>query len=562
MPIMSGGEAFVRSLVGEGVDTVFGIPGIHLSGIVAAIRDEPRIRLITTRHESAAAHMADGYARTTGKPGVVMTVPGAAAYNVAAGLTTPFARSVPVLAVAAEIPREQIGKRLGTFHEIWDQGAALDPVTKWRRTVLTPREVPGAVTEAFRQMRTGRPRPVLIQVPPEVGVERDDVELCEPAPVERIAPGPQELAQAAELVARSSTPVIYAGSGVGLAKAEAALLELVDLTKIPVITSAGGKGCLPDDHPLCYGSCLSPRAERHEMNELHGVLQASDLVIGIGARFSLGNPAGDAAPLININIDPSEVGRIQANTLPLHGDARATLEAWIPHLKAAAAGDRPSPAAAVVAARRLIDYYDIRFKEPQYPILRALNQTIPPETIICWDVTQFGYYARTHYRVTVPGTYLDSGYSFNLGFAFPTAIGVKVARPDRPVVAISGDGGFMFNASELSTAVQYGINVVAVIFRNDSYGNVATDLDELFDGTYGTDLQNPDLVKFAESFGAVGLRVQDPAELAPAVLSALQAEAPVVIDVPIAETPLTRAHFMATLPNLPWTHPQEGLIGP
>ena len=562
MPTLSGGEALVKSLVREGVEVVFGIPGIHMSGIIAAIRDEPGIRLISTRHEAAAVHMADGYARATGNPGVVLVVPGAGVYNAAAALATPFARSVPVLVIAGQIPRGQIGKKLGAVHEIWDQDSIVAPITKWRQTVLTPRDVPGAVTEAFRQMRSGRPRPVYIDIPPEVGVERDEVPLRRPAPVAQVVPGSDQLRRAAELVAQSHTPLIYAGGGVGRAKAEAELQQLVELTNIPVITSAGGKGCLSDEHPLCYGSCMSPRAERHEMNELHDVMQAADLMIGIGARFSLGNPAGEAATLININIDDSELTRIQANTVPLHGDARETLAAWMPHLARAGAGDRPSPAAAVAAARRLIAYYDIRFKEPQYPILEAMNRAIPPEALVCWDVTQFGYYARTHYRVTVPGTYIDSGYSFNLGFALPTAMGAKVAEPDRPVVAICGDGGFLFNACELATAVQYGTNVVAVVFRNDAYGNVANDLDELFDGTYATDLLNPDLVRFAESFGAAGMRANDPMELESMIPQALALNAPAVIDVPVSETPLTRAHFMTTLPNLPWTHPQEGLISP
>ena len=217
--------------------------------------------------------------------------------------------------------------------------------------------------------------------------------------------------------------------------------------------------------------------------------------------------------MVNINIDDSELTRVQANTIPLHGDARATIEALIPFLMESGAADRPSPAEAVQAARNLITYYDIRLKEPQYPVLEAMQKGVPEDAFIVWDVTQFGYYARTHWKVNHPKTYIDSGYSFNLGYAFPTALGVKVANPDRPVVCIAGDGGFMFNASELSTAIKYGINVVTVIFRNDSYGNVARDLEEGFNGAYGTDLHNPDFVKFAESFGAVGMRADDPLEL-------------------------------------------------
>ena len=406
---MSGGEALLKSLAKEGVEVVFGIPGIQMYGMVAALRDEPGIRMVTTRHEQATTYMADGYARVSGKPGV----------------------------------------------------------------------------------------------------------------------------------ARSD--------------AEEALVKLAEATNIPVVTSSGGKGTTPDNHPLSYGSCFSPRGERQEMNQLFDVMQSADVIIGIGARFSLGNPAGETSTLVNINIDDSELTSIQANTIPLHGDAKATVEALLPYL---------IEAEAVSAARNLIAYYDIRLKEPQYAILEAIQNVIPDDAFIVWGVTQFGYYARTHYKVTHPKTYIDSGYSFNLGYAFPTALGVKVAKPDRPVICMAGDGGFMFNSSELSTAVKYGINVVTVLFRNDSYGNVARDLNEGFAGTYGTDLHNPDFVKFAESFGAVGMRADDPLELETLIPLALEREAPVVIDVPFGEMPIPRAPQIAFVYGLPWTQPQEGLIQP
>ena len=409
-------------------------------------------------------------------------------------------------------------------------------------------------------MRTGRPRPTLIEIPPEAGVERDDVVLRDPAPISRIVPSPEQLREAAWVIAQSRLPLIYAGGGVALSDAESALVALAEATNIPVITSSGGKGAIPDRHPLSYGSCFAPRGEHDEMNELYEVMQAADVVIGIGARFSLGNPAGETSTLININIDEADLTRVQANTLPLHGDAKATIEALLPFLRAADAGNRSSPAEAVAAARRLIAYDDIRRQEPQFPILEAIQQSIPEDTHVVWDVTQFGYYARTHYQVNHPKTFIDSGYSFNLGFAFPTAMGVKVAHPDRSVLCIAGDGGFLFTAPDLATAVKYGINTVTVVFRDDAYGNVARDLDELFGGTYETDLLNPDLVAFAESFGAVGLRANDPLELDTLLPRALELQAPVIIDVPIGDMPLPRPKFLAALPSLRWTRPQEGLI--
>ena len=557
---MSGGEALAKSLVSEGVEVVFGIPGIQVYGIVAALRAEPGIRMITTRHEQAATHMADGYARASGQPGVALVVPGVGLYNASSGLATAYSRSTPVLLVAGQVPRPAIGKNIGAVHEVADQAGTVRSVTKWQRQASRPREVPDAVFEAFRQMRTGRPRPVLIEMPPEAGVEREEVELRNPARATRIVPSPEDLREAARVISRSSMPLIYAGGGVARSDAEDALVKLAEATNTAVITSSGGKGTIPDSHPLSYGSCFSPRGERQEMNQLYEVMQSADVVIGIGARFSLGNPAGEASTLVNINIDHAELTRHQANTIPLHGDARATIEVLLPYLIEAGAEERPSPAEAVSAARKLIAYYDIRLKEPQYAVLEAMQRGIPQDAFIVWDVTQFGYYARTHYQVNHPKTYIDSGYSFNLGYAYPTALGVKVARPDRPVICMAGDGGFMFNSPELSTALKYGINVVAVIFRNDSYGNVARDLDDAFGGAYGTDLHNPDFVRYAESFGAVGMRADDPMELERLIPLALERQSPVLIEVPFGEMSIPPAPQFAPLYKLPWTMPQEGLI--
>ena len=557
---LSGGEALAKSLAREGVEVVFGIAGIQIYGIVAGLRDEPGIRMITTRHEQAATYMADGYARASGKPGVAVVVPGAGLYNAAGGLANAYARSSPVLLVAGQIPRGAIGKNVGAVHEIADQPGTVRSVTKWQRQAMRPREVPDAVFEAFRQMRTGRPRPVLLEMPPEAGVEREEVALRDPARISRIVPSPVDLQEAAKVIGGSRIPLIYAGGGVARSDAEDAIVKLAEATNIPVITSSGGKGTIPDSHPLSYGSCFSPRGERQEMNQLYEVMQSADVVIGIGARFSLGNPAGEASTLVNINIDDAELTRHQANTIPLHGDARATIEALLPYLIEAGARERPSPAEAVAAARSLIAYYDIRLKEPQYALLETVQGSVPGDAFTAWDINQLSFYARTHWHVDHPKTYMDSGYSFNVGYSFPTALGVKVAEPDRAVLCMVGDGGFMFNASELSTAIRYGINVVTVVFRNDSYGNVARDLEEAFGGTYETDLHNPDFVKFAESFGAVGMRASDPMELETLIPLALAREAPVVIDVPLGEMPIPPSPQFAPLYNLPWTHPQEGLI--
>ncbi|MCY3862119.1 MAG: thiamine pyrophosphate-binding protein [bacterium] len=559
---LSGGEALVKALVREGVEVVFGIPGIQLYGVVAALRDEPGIEMVTNRHEQASTFMAYGYARASGKPGVALVVPGVGVCNASGGLATAYSRSSPILLLAGQIPRGQMGKDLGGVHEIDDQMDIVRSLTKWRQQALTPREIPAAVSEAFRQMRTGRPRPTYIECPPDALVERDEVELRDPVPISPVVPSREQLQGAATAISQSRLPLIVAGGGVALSGAEQALLKLVEATNIPVVTSGGGKGAIPDNHRLCYGSCVSPGGDRHELNQLLDVMKTADVVIGIGTRFSLGNPAGESSTLVNINIDEFDLERIQSNSIPLHGDAKETINALLPLLIEAGCQERPSPADAVTAARRLIAYYDIRFKEPQYPILEALQRGTPEDAFTIWDVTQFGFYARTHWQVNQPRTFIDSGYSFNLGYAFPTALGAKVAQPDRPVVCVAGDGGFLFNSSELSTAVRYGINVTTVIFRDDSFGNVARDLDDLFGGTHETDLVNPDFVKYAESFGAIGMRADDPMDLERLIPTALERPAPVIIDVPIGHIPLERPKQIEHVPKLPWAHPQDGLISP
>ena len=370
MAKMSGGEALVQSLVREGVEVVFGIPGIHMSGTVVALRDEPKIRTITTRHEAGATHMADGYARASGKPGVALVVPGAAVYNAASGLAAAYSRSSSVLLIAGQIPRGQIGKNLGAVHEVFDQSGTMSPITKWRQQVLRPREIPDAVREAFRLMRTGRPRPVLIEMSPETAVERGEVQLRNTAQTSRIVPSSHDLREAAHVIARSRSPLIFAGGGVALSDAEEALVKLAEATNIPVITSGSGKRAIPNNHPLCYGSCLSPAGERHELNQLFEVMQAADVVIGIGTRFSLGNPAGESSTLININIDDSDLPRVQPNTIPLHGDARAAIEAMLPFLQVAGAGDRPSPVEAVAAAATSSTTTTLGSRNPSTPFWR------------------------------------------------------------------------------------------------------------------------------------------------------------------------------------------------
>ena len=550
MSKLSGGEALVKSLVREGVEVVFGLPGVQMYGIVAALRDEPGIRFIVTRHEQATTYMADGYARTTGKPGVAMVVPGPGIYNASAGLATAFSRSSPVVLIAGQIPRNTIGKNFGGLHEVNDQKEITHPITKWQKQVLRPHEVPEAIHEAFRQALSGRPGPVHFELPPETMVEREEVTLLEPSRIVRKVPESATVKQAAKEIAAARKPVIYAGGGVARSDAEAELVAFAESARVAVITSSGGKGVISDRHPLALGSSLS------SAGLLKDYIEDADLIIGIGTRFSMRNQAGSGARLIHIDADPEMIGHVHRNTLGLVGDAKSTLPVLALALEAAGGGKWGSPAAEVAGIRRRLADSDDEKSRPQEDYLEALQAGAPSDAVMIFGMTQIGYYARPRWTTENVKSYVDSGYSGNLGFSFPTALGAKIGNPGKPVICVSGDGGFMYNSSEISTAVKYGINLVTVIYNDGHFGNVARDLDSDFGGDYESEFVNPDFVKLAEAYGAVGLRANDPVDVKDLVPEALEMNRPVFIDVPVSRVP--RPGQMSV--RAPWTTPQDGLI--
>jgi acetolactate synthase-1/2/3 large subunit len=524
---MTGGEALVKSLVREGVRVVFGLPGVQLYGVMAALRDEPRIRFITTRHEQATSYMADGYARAGGGFGTALVVPGPGLLNASAGLSTAYAASSPVLMISGQIPRASIGKEIGLLHEVNDQLDAIKPITKWRKRVLHVAEIPGAVREAVVQLKTGRPRPVEIEMPPETMEEEGEVELLEPTRIERAAAPAAEVDRAAEMLLAAANPVIYAGGGVHASDAHDALAAVAEHLQAGVVTSAEGKGAVSDDNDLSLGAAL------WRDSPLRAYVDAADVFLAVGTRFVLATPPADRQ-VIQIDVDPDEIGRNHPKTFGLVGDARATLGALLERLRATSA-PRKSRKAEREAVRARIAAMPLQ--EPQSSILRSLRAGTPEDAILVAGMNQIGYYTRPLWPVYLPRTYLTSSYSGNLGFAYPVALGAKVARPDRPVVSVSGDGGFLYNAQELATAVQYGIHVVAVVFNDNAYGNVARDMDEAWGGSCGADLHNPDFLKLAEAFGVRGLRAAEPTEVGALVRDAVQMDRPVLIEVPVGRMP-------------------------
>ena len=521
---MTGGEALVRSLYGEGVRVVFGLPGVQLYGVMAALRDEPRIRFVATRHEQATSFMADGYARAGGSFGTALVVPGPGLLNAMSGLSTAYSASSPVLMISGQIPRDSIGKDIGLLHEVNDQLDCIAPVTKWRQRVLQVADVPAAVREAARQLRSGRPRPVEIEMSPETMEDEGLVELLPPADVRTAVASARDIDRAVELLLAARAPLIYAGGGVNLSGAHDALAAVAEHLQAGVAQSAEGKGAVSDHNALSLGAAFwreSPlRAHVHE----------ADVVLAVGSRLAqISFKPGTR--IIQIDADEKEIGRNHKETLGLVGDARATLEALLERLRAAS-GPRPSRKAEHEALRAKLAA--INTQEPNASIIKSLRAATPDNAILVAGMTQIGYYSRPFWPVYEPRTYLTSSYSGNLGYAYPVALGVKVARPDRPVVSISGDGGFLYNAQELSTAVRYGINVVAVVFNDGAYGNVARDLDESWGGQYGAELANPDFMKLADAFGVLGLRAKEPTEVGKLVREAIEKDRPALVEVPVA----------------------------
>jgi acetolactate synthase I/II/III large subunit len=520
---MTGGEALVRSLYQEGVRVVFGLPGVQLYGVMAALRDEPRIRFVNTRHEQATSFMADGYARAGGSFGTALVVPGPGLLNAMSGLSTAYSASSPVLMISGQVPRDSIGKDVGLLHEVNDQQECIRPVTKWRRRVLQVADVPAAVREAVIQLRSGRPRPVEIEMPPETMEDEGLVELLPPVEVRPQVPSGRDLDRAVEALLAARRPLIYAGGGVHLSGAHEALGQVAEHLQAGVAQSAEGKGAVSDHNSLSLGAAL------WRESALRAHVQEADVVLAVGSRLAQVT-FKPGTRIVQIDADEQEIGRNHKDTLGLVGDARATLEALLERLRAAAA-PRTSRKAEHEALRARTAAENTM--EPNASIIKSLRAGAPENTILVAGMTQIGYYSRPFWPVYEPRTYLSSSYSGNLGYAYPVALGAKVARPDRPVVSVSGDGGFLFNAQELSTAARHRINVVAVVFNDSSYGNVARDLDESWGGQYGAELQNPDFMKLADAFGVAGLRAKAPTEVGRLVREAVELDRPALVEVPV-----------------------------
>jgi acetolactate synthase-1/2/3 large subunit len=526
MARMTGGEALVKQLHREGVRVVFGLPGVQLYGVMAALREQPDIRFIQTRHEQATSYMADGYARAGGTVGTALVVPGPGLLNAAAGLSTAYSCSSPVFMLSGQVPKSQIGKDIGVLHEVNDQLECIRPITKWRRRVLEVAEVPAAVRAAMHQLTSGRPRPVELEMPPETMEEEGEAVMLDPVRPVRTGAAPADVSRAVDLLVAAQRPVIYAGGGVVLGDAGETLSALAEYLQAGVITSAEGKGSINENSELSLGATVWPQSP------VRNHLLQADVILAVGTRFALAVPKADQQ-VIHIDIDPDEIGRNHRKTLGLVGDARATLETMVEAVRAA----MPPRASRKAEYQALRAETAALAQEPQGSIVKSLRAGTPENAILVAGMTQIGYYSRPFWPTYEGRTYLSSSYSGNLGYEYPVALGAKVACPNRPVIAVIGDGGFMYNVQELSTAVQQKINVVAIVFNDNAYGNVARDLDEWWGGAYGAALHNPDFMKLAEAFGVHGMRAKDPSQVGTLVRDAIQLDRPVLIEVPVGRMP-------------------------
>lgn len=533
MPVLTGGQALVQQLKKEGVDVIFALPGVQLDWLFDALYDEQdAIRIIHTRHEQATSYMADGYARTSGKVGVCVVVPGPGLLNATAGLSTAYACSSPVLCIAGQIDSGMIGKGKGMLHEIKDQLGAVASVTKWAARAERPEDVAKVVRLAFRELTTGRPRPVEIEVSPDVLGATANVRLLEPTAGSAPGPDPEAVAAAARALGEAQKPVIFAGGGVLLGTAWEELQELAELLQAPVVMSSEGRGALSDEHYLAQ----MPGAGKY-------LLPEADVVLAVGTRFlqPTTQPWGvkPHQTVIQLDIDPEEVGRNYAPNVRLVADAKVGLAALV---QAAGAqgrrrASREDELRAVQEQVRADAYRD----EHRAPMAMAVRSAMPEDAILVGEMTQVAYWSRSAFPVYGPRTFITPGYQGTLGYGFATALGAQVAAGDRRVVCISGDGGFMYNVQELSTAVRHKINLVTVVFNDNAYGNVKRIQELSYNGrTIASDLLNPDFMKLAEAFGVAGMRANNPVELEGTLKEALTLDQPVLIEVPVGAMPPLR----------------------
>jgi thiamine pyrophosphate-dependent acetolactate synthase large subunit-like protein len=531
----TGGEWVVEALRAEGVRHAFGIPGVHNLAIYDALLRQTEITHVLARHEAGAGFMADGYARSSGTPGVVLVTTGPGVTYALTPLVEAYAGSQPILLVASDIPSGLVGQGVGALHEVPNQIDCLRPVCRWAETIGAGGDIPGAVQGAFHLFRTGRPGPIALSIPTDLLAGAVEAQLTPPGHGRRPPCDVRLLELAVERHLRAARrPLLVTGGGAVAAEAGAEVDALARRLGAPIVTTVMGRGIVPETHPLWLGVLPNRRATQP-------ALEAADVVLAVGCRFAhrstrgllLNLEFGPGQALIHLDLDPTVLGKLHRPTLGIVGDARDGVAGLLAMLG-------PGPAASEWDWSRLAGQRDARgprYTETIDRLLRLLRAALPADAIVVNDQTGINYWMEWHFPVLAPRTFLYPVGSATLGYAVPAAIGAKVAHPGRAVVAVAGDGGFLYSVNELATAVKYALPVVFLVLNDGRYGAIKWLQETLF-GRWGeADLANPDFPALARSFGAAGERVQDLDALGPALARALARPGPSVVELPLAVDP-------------------------
>jgi acetolactate synthase I/II/III large subunit len=525
---MTSAEAVVATLIGHGLDTIYALPGVQNDLLFEALfKFSDRLRTVHPRHEQGAAYMALGAALATGKPQAFAVVPGPGLLNAGAALLTAFATNAPVLGLIGQIPDADIGRDLGQLHEIRDQAGIVKRLAGHAELIRKPEQASPATARALRAMRTGRPGPAVLECAMDVWGKPGNVTVQAPLPAPAAQIDRDAVRKAAKLLGNAKRPLIICGGGAQDSSEE--ITALSDMLQAPVLAFRRGRGVLDGRNPFSVTLPLG--------RDLWG---EADVVLAVGTRlliqFRQWGMDRDLK-IVRIDADPEEHNRLHKPAVALTGDAKPILQSLLAelpeqNLKRAPREDEMQERQA--AWRR-------RFEKiaPQIAYLEAIRDELPEDGIFVEDITQMVFAARIAYPVYKPRTYISPGFQDPLGLGFATALGVQHARPGVPVVAICGDGGFMFTATEMATAMRHRIPLVTIVFNDGAYGNVRRIQKERYGNhLIGSDLVNPDFVDFGKSFGAEAVRVRSPAELRPALRRAFaHRDGPTLIEVPVGELP-------------------------
>jgi acetolactate synthase-1/2/3 large subunit len=529
MPTMTTAEAIVAGLIAHGLDTIYALPGVQNDQLFDALFGaSEHLRTVHTRHEQGAAYMALGAALATGKPQATAVVPGPGLLNASAALLTAYSMNAPLLALVGQIPDQDIGRRLGHLHEIDDQLGILKRLVGHAKRVPGPEKAPRMVAEAFRAMATGRPGPAALECGMNVWGRKGETKPQKPLPVLQPAIDEDALRDAAKRLGAAKRPMIVVGGGAQDASPE--VTALAEMLQAPVLCGfRRGQGVLDARNPLSVTLPLG--------RELWG---EADVVLAVGTRLYFQHSmwgVDDDLAIVAVNADPAEPAKRRAPAVSLIGDAAPILRKLLDVL----------PAHNAARASRTDEMNERHAKwngrlaklDKQVAILQAIRAELPEDGIFVDEVTQVGFAARLAFPVYKPRTFLSPGYQDNLGWGFATALGAQDARRDVPVLSINGDGGFMYTANELATAVRHRIPLVAIVFADGNFGNVRRIQQEDYGNrVIASDLANPDFVKFGESFGAAAERVRSPEELRGALRRGFaRRDGPTLIEMPVGPMP-------------------------